>query len=174
LPQTASFPGKMPAALGAPPAALITRDCFQNKRNSSSQRSFIDRGSFVRVRSRRSFGRVLLATALECIVRDPNLATDRLDLERDSRGRVLPSQSFSQNGPTTHKQSLKKGPSITSNLSEITSNLSEKHKKSLRKDLDITVNGRLRVYVQLTWKTMCDAVTPLTATPLTSAPGEHR
>ena len=107
MPQTASFPGKMPAALGAPPAALITRDCFQNKRNSSSQRSFIDRGSFVRVRSRRSFGRVLLATALECIVRDPNLATDRLDLERDSRGRVLPSQSFSQNGPTTHKQSLK-------------------------------------------------------------------
>ena len=157
----------MPAALGAPPAALITRDCFQNKRNSSSQRSFIDRGSFVRVRSRRSFGRVLLATALECIVRDPNLATDRLDLERDSRGRVLPSQSFYLNGPTTHKQSLKKGPSITSNLSE-------KHKKSLRKDLDITVNGRLRVYVQMTWKTMCDAVTPLTVTPLTSAPGEHR
>ena len=26
LPQTASFPGKLPAALGAPPAALVTSD----------------------------------------------------------------------------------------------------------------------------------------------------
>ena len=155
----------MPAALGAPPAALITRDCFQNKRNSSSQRSFIDRGGH---------------SAGCCLPQRLNASSETQILPPiDWTLSVVPGAAFchhnhSQNGPITHKQSLKKGPSITSNLSEITSNLSEKHKKSLRKDLDITVNGRLRVYVQMTWKTMCDAVTPLTVTPLTSAPGEHR
>ena len=56
-----------------------------------------------------------------------------------------------------HKQSLKMDPYITSNLSNVPVNDKQslrKHKKSLGKDLDITSNGRLLVYLQMTREPM--------------------